>query len=128
MIAFDHTKHKELWSMIINLLRDPEEDISTPSELKAKAFHILYSYDDIPEGICYACQYDVDIADMFTEENQPDYCDNCPLIWPDDKECDEIGSLYHDFTGACYREDREMAIQAAEVIRDLPVKEEVTAI
>ena len=128
MIVFDHTKHKELWNMIINLLFDPEENISTPAELKVKAFRILHPHDDIPEGVCYACQYDVDIVDMFTKENQSDYCDNCPLIWPDDRECDDIGSLYHDFMGACYREDRETAIQVAETIRDLPIKEEVIAI
>lgn len=127
MIKFQHTKHKALWDMIITLLHDANQDISSVARLKYEAFNRLYPGEShLPTSICYACEYDEDIIDMFTEENQPEPCENCPLLWPDNKLCDEENnSLYSSFLYACHINDRQKAIKIAEDIRDCPVREGV---
>ena len=126
MIKFEHTKHKVLWDTIITLLHDyTREDISSAAELKMDAFKKLYPECDEPMCTCYACEYDENINDTFTDENRPEDCANCPLLWPDEKICDDNDSLYGIFLAACRRGDRLTAIRAAKYIRDCPVKENI---
>ena len=125
MIKFEHTKHKALWNMIIDVLHDYSIDIYSAADVKREAFDRLYPGEKEPEATCYACEYDEAVNDTFTEENQPDPCDNCPLLWPEDKCCDDNDSLFDIFLAACRRGDRLTAIRAAKYIRDCPVKENV---
>lgn len=124
MIIFEHTKHKALWDAIIALLHDnAQEYVFSATELKEKAFAKLYPRCDEPLYTCYACEYDENVNDMFTEENRPEDCANCPLLWPDNKTCSDNDSLYDHFTWACRCGNLSEAIEFATRIRDLPVKE-----
>ena len=128
MIKFELTKHKTLWNMIISILHDPTINVYSAADLKREAFHRLHPEKEEPEETCYACEYDEAIADMFTEENRPESCTNCPLIWPDDLICNDDNGLYGKFIYACRHGDRFMAIKTATYIRDCPVKENIETV
>lgn len=125
MIVFEHTKHRALWDMIISILRDPNTNISSAAELKEEAFRRLYPYNALPLATCYACEYDENINDTFTEEDRPEDCANCPLIWPDDLVCSEEYSLFDKFCEACRCKNYYTAIQIAKYIRNCPIREGV---
>lgn len=135
MIVFEHTKHKVLWNRVAEILKGkPDKWLS---EIKIQAFDELFPNETMPENTCYACEYDEEICDMFTEENRPVICENCPLIWPGwHKSCeenyDDSGNLefglHAELMYAISGNRWDDAVKLAEQIRDLPIKNDVETV
>lgn len=135
MIVFEHTKHRALWNRVAEILKEKPDKLL--SEIKTQAFNELFPGETMPEKTCYACKYDEEICDMFTEENMPIICENCPLVWPGghtscEENYDGSGNLelglHAELMYAISRNRWNNAVKLAEQIRDLPIKNGVETI
>ena len=134
MPIFQYTDHVRLWDAVIEVLKehDPDDEFMDEDDFKHEAYarefgkHIPLK--DRPAYYCFACEYANQVnANTFDDSNR---CRYCPLDWKAVSGFDHCclnadTGLYDDFSHAVDDEDMDAAIDYAQQIRDVPVKEGV---
>lgn len=107
--VFNHTAHRTLWQWLA--------DNASIALVDKRNWPGWDRYEDKTGNTCFACDYAGGCS----------YCRNCPLVWPNQKECTE-GNLWDVWFDAMEEGKYETAATLAEQIRDLPVREGVECI
>ena len=105
-MEFNYEKHQKLWNLLSENIADAAKrnhegngyycGYSALEKLKRRLLQEYFSDEDQKiTNLCFACSTAVE------EEWQRDWhepgsinCAYCPLNWPGEKQCDDIGSLY----------------------------------
>lgn len=136
MENFNHEGHRKLWLLLAkkeNIQRAVRQNYSgngyynaygALEKLKKELLIQHFSAEERnPKNYCYACQA---ALLLYQEENWIDddeiHCDYyCPLQWPNDRSCDEDGSLYHKLVDHLQANDVDGAAAVCVEIANLPV-------
>jgi hypothetical protein len=131
-MEFNYEKHQKLWHLLSEHIAEAIKAnyegngyynaYSALEKLKRKLLLQYFSEEDRRiHNLCFACStaYEEQWANWYDTDNGLD-CRFCPLQWPNERHCDDSGSLYVRLVQ--YLEDDNVADAAAICITIANVK------